>query len=128
MILLDTCVLLWLTSDQDKFSAKAIETIKKNADALFVSSITAFEIAIKCRNGQLALKFPVLEWFSEALISHGIKEIEVTGSIAISSVLLPPLHNDPCDRIIVATAQMNALKILTCDEHIKQYKQIEVIW
>ena len=113
MILLDTCALLWLTSDQEKFSAKAKETIKKNADALFVSSITAFEIAIKYRNGQLALKFPVLEWFSEALNFHGIKEVEVTGSIAISSVLLPQLHSDPCDRIIIATAQLNALKILT---------------
>ena len=128
MILLDTCALLWLSGDQKKLSDKAIETIVKNTDALFVSSITAFEIAIKCRNRKLKLGEPPLDWFKEALEFHGIRELPVTGSIAITSVQLPPLHNDPCDRIIIATAQINALKILTCDPHITQYKQSDVIW
>ena len=128
MILLDTCTLLWLSTDQGKLSPQAKKIISDNAEVLFISAISAFEIALKCRNGRLELPLPVLEWFEETMDFHGIKELEVTSGIAISSVLLPQLHNDPCDRIIVATAQMNALKILTCDEHIKQYKQVEVIW
>ena len=128
MILLDSCTLLWLSADQRKLSLKARDTIENNAGALFISSITAFELAVKCRNRKLELPLPVAEWFPETINFHGIKELQVTSNIAITSALLPVLHNDPCDRIIVATAQMNALKILTCDEHIKQYKQVEVIW
>ena len=128
MILLDTCTLLWLTSDQKKLSSKAKKEIEKNARSLFVSAITAFEIAIKCRNGKLELPLPSLDWFTEAVDFHGIREIPVTSSIAVSSVQLPPLHNDPCDRIIIATSQLNAMKIVTCDKLISQYENAEVIW
>lgn len=128
MILLDTCTLLWLASDQKKLSLKAKKEIEKNARALFVSAITAFEIAIKCRNGKLELPLPSLDWFTEAIDFHGIREIPVTSSIAVSSVQLPPLHNDPCDRIIIATSQLNAMKIVTCDKLISQYENAEVIW
>lgn len=128
MILLDTCVLLWLASDQKKISTKAKKTIEKNAHALFVSAISAFEIAIKYQNGKLELPLPTMDWFAEALEFHGICEIPVTSSIAISSVQLPPLHNDPCDRIIIATSELNAMKIVTSDRLISQYDQADVIW
>ena len=128
MILLDTCTLLWLASDQKKMSPKAKKEIEKNAQSLFVSAITAFEIAIKCRNGKLELPLPPLDWFTEAVDFHGIREIPVTSSIAVSSVQLPPLHSDPCDRIIIATSQLNAMKIVTCDKLISQYENAEVIW
>ena len=128
MILLDTCVLLWLASDQKKLSAEAKKTIRQHAGALFVSAITAFEVAIKCRNGALELPLPPLRWYTEALDFHGVRELPITGEIAISSVQLPPLHNDPCDRIIISTAEMNTMRIVTPDRLVSQYKQAEVIW
>ena len=128
MILLDTCALLWLASDQKRLSVKAKKEIEKCAGALFVSAISAFEISIKCRNKKLELPLPSVDWFSEALDFHGIREIPITSSIAVSAVLLPPLHNDPCDRIIIATAHLNKMKIITCDPFISSYKQAVVIW
>lgn len=128
MLLLDTCTLLWLASDQTKLSLKAKKNIEGNAGSLFVSAITAFEIAIKCRAKKLELKLPAMDWFSEVLAFHGIAELPVTSSIAVFSVQLPALHADPCDRIIIATAQMHAMKILTGDKLIAQYKEAEVIW
>ncbi len=128
MILLDTCVLLWLASDQEKLSTKAKNAIEKNSHALFVSAISAFEIAVKYRNGKLELPLPAMDWFAEALDFHGIREVPVTSSIAISSVQLPLLHNDPCDRIIIATSKLNAMKIVTSDRLISQYDQADVIW
>ena len=128
MILLDTCVLLWLAADQKKLSGKAKKVIERNQGALFVSAITAFELAIKCRNGKLKLELPVMDWFVEALSFHGIIELPMTSHVAISAVQLPPLHNDPCDRIIVATAQINNMEILTCDDLISQYKEVDVLW
>ena len=128
MILLDTCTLLWLASDQKKLSLRAKNEIKNNAQVLFVSAITAFEIAIKCRNRKIELPLPALVWFSDALKFHGIREIPVTSSIAISSVQLPLLHNDPCDRIIIATSVLNAMEIVTCDNLITIYDEAKVIW
>ncbi len=128
MILLDTCTFLWLAADQKKISINAQKQIEKDADALFLSAISAFEIAVKSRNGKLSLPLSAPEWFSQTIDFHGIKEIPITGDIAIASVQLPLLHNDPCDRIIVATAKINDMPILTCDHLISQYKQVEVIW
>jgi PIN domain nuclease of toxin-antitoxin system len=128
MLLLDTCSLLWLASDDDALSVKAKKAIMDNAGALFVSSISAFEIAIKTRNGKILLPLPTGEWFTEALDFHGIREIPITGLIAALSVQLPHVHDDPCDRMIIATAQIHAMKICTCDRLIKKYKQVEVVW
>jgi PIN domain nuclease of toxin-antitoxin system len=127
MIILDTCALLWLAADQKKLSLKAKKTIEHNAGALFVSSISSFEIAIKCRNHKMSLPLPVAQWFTQTLDFHGIREIAVTSDIAVCSTELPLLHNDPCDRIIIATAQLKDMTIVTCDELIAQYK-INVVW
>ena len=128
MLVLDTCASLWLVSAQKKLSMKAKKAIEQHAGSLYGSAISAFEIAIKSRSGKLLLPIPIAEWFEEALRFHGIYEIPITSAIAISSVQLPPLHNDPCDRLIIATAMQNSMAIITCDRLISQYHQAEVIW
>lgn len=128
MILLDTCALLWLAADSGKLSPKAAKTIADNADGLFISAISGFEIARKHTTGKLILPLTPKHWYDETLEAYGIREIPVTGDIAIASAILPPLHNDPCDRIIVATAKINGLAIVTCDKLIHLYRQIETVW
>jgi PIN domain nuclease of toxin-antitoxin system len=128
MLLLDTCTILWLAAGSDKLSPKAKKSLLRNCDALFISAITGFEIARKHATGKLDLPMNPKRWYELALETYGLKEIPVTGEIAIASALLPPLHNDPCDRIIIATAKANNLKIVTCDELIAQYSQIETLW
>lgn len=128
MVLLDTCTLLWLAADQKKLSDKAKRTIKEHAGLLCISAISAFEIALKCRSRKIVLPLPALEWFERTLDYHGIKELPVTSAVAVTSVQLPLLHNDPCDRIIIATAKMDTLPVLTCDQLIFQYKEVQVIW
>jgi PIN domain nuclease of toxin-antitoxin system len=128
MVLLDTCALLWLVSDQTKLSETARHAIERNSDALFVSAITAFELAVKQKSGKLELPLPPQEWFAEAVSFHGIRELPVNSVVAMQSVQLPPLHNDPCDRMIIATAQINDIGIITSDRLIWQYPGIKVIW
>lgn len=128
MLLLDTCTLLWLASDQKKLSHAAKKAIVQRPGSLFVSSISAFEIAIKSRSGKIVLPLPPVDWYNEALDFHCIHEIPVSGVIAAASVELPLLHNDPCDRIIIATAQLNSMKIVTGDSVIREYAQTVVIW
>jgi PIN domain nuclease of toxin-antitoxin system len=128
MILLDTCTLLWLAADQSKLSLNAKKAIEENAERLFISAISSFEIAIKSRSGKLGLPMEAGTWFEKALRHHGIQEVHINSSIAIRSVALTPLHNDPCDRFIIATALQNSMTIVTSDSLIAQYKEVKVIW
>jgi len=128
MILLDTCALLWLAADQKRLSATAKKTIGENTGRLFVSAISAFEIAVKSQKGKLVLPLPARAWFERAIDFHGIYQISIDGAIAASSVELPPHHNDPCDRFIIATAVHHAMPIVTRDNLIVQYNEVKVIW
>lgn len=128
MILLDTCTLLWLVSDQKMLSKKAIEQIAKNASSIFVSAISGFEISIKCTKKLLKLPLTTQEWFGKALKLHGLTEIPVSSKIGILSAELPSVHKDPCDRIIISTAITHNLSIITPDNNIQTYPHVDVVW
>ena len=128
MLLLDTCILIWLDTDPPKVSAAAQEAIRANAGSLFVSAISMMEIAIKCRKGKLSLPLPPEQWFPQVLSAHGIAETAIDWPIALRSAQLPPLHADPCDRIIIATAQLRGMPIATPDPLIRAYPNVQIVW
>ncbi len=128
MLLLDTCTLLWLVGDQGRLSQRARHLLAEHRGLLFVSAISAFEIGIKHRRGGLTLPMAPDEWFEAALGFHGLGEIPVGSRIAARSTQLPPLHADPADRIIVASAQAHGFTILTPDELIRAYPEVETAW
>jgi PIN domain nuclease of toxin-antitoxin system len=128
MFLLDTCTLLWLVSDQAQLSSPARDAIAGGAGKLFVSAISAFEIGVKHARGKLVLPSPPAVWFPRALRLHGIRRVVITPRVALRATALPPLHNDPMDRMIVATAQIRRLVLLTPDEPIRQYPDVSCLW
>ncbi|CAN5266951.1 type II toxin-antitoxin system VapC family toxin [soil metagenome] len=128
MFILDTCTLIWLILQQEELSNKAKSSIHRHAGSLFVSSMSAFEITMHANKKVLILPSPPLEWFNEALLRHGLIEIPVDANIASSSVQLPPIHKDPIDRIIIATAARQKLNVLTPDKHMHAYSQAKCIW
>lgn len=128
MLLLDTCVLLWLATDHSKLSRNAIKLISGNAGRLFISSITSFEIAIKHNKKKLTLPVRPEKWIPDILTHHGIVEIPVDSEIAVFSVNLPYIHNDPADRIIIATSIIKKIDILSPDPLIKKYPNANVKW
>lgn len=127
MTLLDTCTLLWLVGAQEKLSRRVITTLRNSAGRIFVSAISAFEIGVKAKKGLLLLPLPITEWFPLALMSHGLTEIPVTSKVLTGALALPDLHNDPADRIIIATALENHLTLLTPDKQIHSYP-VPVLW
>lgn len=131
MILLDTCTLIWLADDQEQLTEKAKQIIRKYKASLYISAISACEIGVKYNKGLLKLSSPAFSWFQQALEWHGIREIPVDSKIAIQATLLPAIHRDPADRIIVATAIEQSLSIITADRHIHAYTEqcdFKVIW
>ncbi len=128
MVLIDTCALLWLVQDYRQLPKSAQKTLQKNEGAVFVSAISAFEIGIKHAKKKLKLPLKPEQWFQEALEFHGLTELPLTGKIMLLSTGLPSHHNDPADRMIVATALFHKMPILTPDTEIARYKNVKVIW
>lgn len=126
---MDTCVLLWAAGGAgDKLSAKVRERLQTEPESWGVSSISAFEIGVKAGRGALRLAMPADQWFVDAVAELGANELPVTGIIAARSTLLPPLHRDPADRILVATAVEHALTLVTPDDLIRQYPEVPTLW
>ena len=128
MILLDTCAFLWLISDYSKIPPDATEAIKK-CKGLLLSPITALELAIKHRNGKLFLPTSdILSWYKDAIAYWHINEQTLDSEVLIKSTILPQIHKDPFDRIIIATAIKEKVPLLTSDKTIPRYPNIKVIW
>ncbi|MFN3648172.1 MAG: type II toxin-antitoxin system VapC family toxin [Armatimonadota bacterium] len=128
MLLLDTCTMLWLADDQSRLSTAAREWLARQKDALYFSPISAWEITWKHRSGKLSLPIAPAEWLTRAIQIHGLIEAPITREIVVASALLPDHHRDPCDRILVATAQERRFRLLTPDERIHQYPEANACW
>ena len=128
MLLLDKCTLVWLDSDPALLSATARQEIGNQARSLFVSSVSALELAIKIRKGKLTLPMPLETWFPGVLAAHGIEEIVVDWRVSAATGALPLLHSDPFDRIIIAAAKLNNQSIVTPDQLIRAYSDVSVVW
>jgi len=119
-MLLDTCALIWLAMGGGQLSAKAKQAINEAA-TVYVSSISAFEIAYASAMGKLELPCDVERWYFEVLDRHSLTEVPLSGKIAIASTKLSMVHKDPCDRFIIATAQLEGLSVVTTDRIFRKY-------
>ena len=128
MLLFDTHAFVWLASTPKELSPTARRAIQGNADKLYISSISALEIAILVKRKRLSLPLDSVEFIDRALKQHGIHEIPLDRSIAIASTCLPDIHNDPFDRIIIATAQLNGMSIVSKDRLLRSYPEVRIIW
>jgi PIN domain nuclease of toxin-antitoxin system len=119
-MILDTCALLWLASGDKKLTRSTLKQINEAA-AVYVSSISGFEIAIKSVRGKLGLPHPPGEWFAGVIDHHGLTVLPLSLDVCIAAAQLPPVHDDPCDRFIIATAKLHDLPVVTADERFEEY-------
>ena len=119
-MILDTCALLWLASGSKRLSRSALKEINA-ASAVYVSVISGFEIALKVGAGKLELSHPVREWFKQVAEHHGLTILPLDLDVCITAAKLPPIHDDPFDRFIIATAKLNDLSVVTVDEQFEKY-------
>jgi PIN domain nuclease of toxin-antitoxin system len=127
-LLLDTCAVLWLADEPQQLGAKARSFIQTHADELYVSAISAFEIGVKYRKGKLVLGMSPEAWWERVVRDKNLQVLPITDTVALASTALPGLHADPCDRIIIATAEGIHASIVTSDQLITQYPSATVVW
>lgn len=123
LILLDTHVWLWLAADRPNLSQPARTLILKAStqDALYLSPISLWEIALKASRGKLELQLPLRHWMQQAVELTAIHLLPVTVEIACDCADLPAaFHGDPADRIIAASARATGFTLLTHDKALLQ--------
>jgi PIN domain nuclease of toxin-antitoxin system len=129
MIVLDTHALLWWTLDPDKLSPAAVArlgTIEKQGG--FASSISIWELGIKIQRGKLDLGMPIDEFTRRIAKTQAIQLLAVDTATWLRSLELPWDHRDPADRVIVATAVLQGVPLLTADAEIHRFAGVECIW
>ena len=119
MIVLDTHALVWLAEGNSKLGEKSRSLIDDalKAEELFVSVISFWEVAMLIEKRRLEMQMSVTLW-RKSLIDNGLKEVDLTGDMAVYSANLNDFHGDPADRMIVATAISLTATLCTADEKI----------
>ena len=127
-LLLDTCGLLALQNGGREFSKGTRKRLEAPGSEVWISAISAFEIAQKHAAGKLMLPGAPDQWFHAMLRHHQVVEIPVSSHIGIGAALLPKVHRDPFDRIIIATAMERGLEVVTADRMFTNYPGIATLW
>ncbi len=122
--LLDTCFVIWMSQNEvlAPIALEALAMSRARDIPVFVSSVTAWEMGMLVSKGRIRETCDAERWYHDYLRDGGFVEQPVTSTIFIASSFLPqPIHKDPIDRILIATARENDLTIITRDRVILSY-------
>ena len=120
-LLLDTCAVLMLANgDFKKFSTSTMKALR-DAEALYVSPISEWEISLKWRDGGIELPLEPRELMRKLTEAYALTLIPLSEEVMFRSTELPYVHRDPADRFIIATALIRNLPVVTTDRRFPQY-------
>lgn len=119
-LLLDTQIALWALTDNPRLSVRARTLIKQSDNEIYFSAASVWEIAIKHRLARRDMPVSGAE-ASKLFLEAGYQELPVTAIHAAATEQLPPNHEDPFDRILVAQALSEPLRLLTHDRQLPAY-------
>ena len=125
-LLLDTCAIIFIAENQAIDPSARREVIAAStSDGVLVSAVSAWEIGLLAKKRGFAFLPDPKTWFNDFLANPGVRLTPLTPDIAIESSLLPaPLHSDPADRLLIATARAVGVPMITRDHRILAYAQV----
>jgi PIN domain nuclease of toxin-antitoxin system len=128
VIILDTHIWVWWVDDNKRLTQQHREWIATHQEGgLGVSIISCWEVAKLVEKNRLVLSCPVEDWLNAALAYPGVRLISLNIPIIVQSTQLIGFHNDPADQIIVATAKVNNCPVLTADQKILDYVDVQTL-
>ena len=119
-LLLDTHVLLWAAGQPDRLSASARTLLLDEASRLFFSPASIWEIVIKAGLGRTDFRVDPAR-LRRLLVANDYSELPITADHALGVEHLPPLHRDPFDRLLVAQARGEGMRLITVDDQVAEY-------
>ena len=129
MIILDTHIWVWNVQEDKRLTDDRRDLIRcHESDEIGICAISLWEVAKAVQLKRLEFSMPVEGWFEIALASPGIILLPLTASIAAESTQLPgQFHEDPFDQLIVATARIHNVPLLTADSDILKYPHVKLL-
>lgn len=121
-LLLDTCIVLWAAGQNEKLSDSARNLLMAPENLLFFSAASIWEIVIKKGLGRDDFRVDPHR-LRKMLIVHGYSELPVTDEHALAIEKLPLRHKDPFDRLLIAHAIAEGMRLVTADYNVAQYKE-----
>jgi PIN domain nuclease of toxin-antitoxin system len=126
-VLLDTHAFLWLITDDDRLSGNARQTFLNTENSLFFSAASLWEICLKKSLGKISLKDGWLQAIQEEMEINTIQWLPIEMRHCAEVAELPFYHRDPFDRMLIAQAIAEEMKLLSRDSRLANYA-IELIW
>ena len=123
-LLLDTHIWLWFKGDRKRLGMRVSQILQDENNELWLSPVSTWEALTLQEMGWIDLPRTITEWVTKA--TEGFKEALRTHEIALAARELP-LHEDPADRMIAATARVLDLTLVTADERFLQLNNIETL-
>lgn len=130
--LIDTHVFIWFMMEPEKLSKKVLKQLMDEDNEIFISSMSFWEIAIKCQSGKLSLGriHPLhLPHIAEDY-DFDILNPQLYDYVSISQIPLKENHHDPFDRMLIQQAIRNDLILISKDEKFQQYEEngLQLMW
>jgi PIN domain nuclease of toxin-antitoxin system len=125
--MIDTHMWIWWVSDRGRLQRAHRQILNGSSVSLALSVISCWEVAKLAEYGRLQFDRPLAQWISFALALPNLELLPLTSEIAVASTQLPgSFHRDPADQIIVATARVHQIPLLTEDTRIIDYPHVEL--
>jgi PIN domain nuclease of toxin-antitoxin system len=125
MVILDTHIWIWYVNENfDQIPTQWLAQIRQ-AEIVALSAMSCYEVALAYNKGRLAIHIPVQDWLTDSLAPAGIELLPLTPEITVRAVNLSPIHKDPFDRLIIATALGYGGKLASVDSLFPKYPELQ---
>jgi PIN domain nuclease of toxin-antitoxin system len=126
-LLLDTHILIWLVEGSDNLSQAARTAIENEANSLYLSIASLWEMAIKMSLGKLQLGIALDRVVESYIIPSEIEILPIHLNHLLVLQELPLYHRDPFDRLLIAQAKVEQLTLVSSDRSFGNYA-IPILW
>ena len=127
-LLLYTHVWIWLSLEKHESLSKKAKKALNSSDHKWISAISCWELAKLVEKKRISFSIPSLGWIRRSLNEFNIRVADLSPEIAVESTFLRGLNRDPADQIIVATARILGMPLVTADKQILEFPEVDTIW
>jgi PIN domain nuclease of toxin-antitoxin system len=127
-LLLDTHVIVWATAQVERLDLRVAGLLSDARNELWMSSVSAWELALLSERGRLVLQPDADRWLEAAMSGLRLHEAPLTNAIALESRRLAVATNDPADRFIAATARAHECALVTADATLRRIPGQRVVF
>lgn len=120
-LLLDTHSFLWYITNDRRLPRYAFDAIRDKSNEVYLSVGSVWEALVKDQTGKLALPAPADEYLEDRRSAHRIESLALNAQAVSRLLVLPSVHRDPFDRMLICQALHNDLTLVTSDELFRHY-------